>query len=378
MKKLLLITLISLIGIYGCDKNDFLDSTPIGNIVNIDAKTPPEEACGTYSEFTIWAGQHIDAGKMLVYNDPNNLYITFNTAGEWIIEKIHLQIASDLGGIPRNKPGIPIPGQFAYSTDLYPAVASYTYTFPIESINYESFIIAAHLEVGQLGSNGNITNRETAWGGDIAGPGPRWWFYSVNTIQECGGCQIQPGEFRTFTQEQYGLNASEHLAAAYRDALFRLAFPKGLTIGEGSNSGIGQIEIERFYSLRLTSAYAVKNFLPQSGDPAVLNANYFNPTHNINEFLGNVVALYLTIMFDKTDNEFSLSEYYIADLIFAEGPFVDLTVIQLLNEAQRVIGGGRIKQFSIQELNDAVKAVNKNFVNGEIVANPNLFYCPGE
>lgn len=38
------------------------------------------EVCGTQT-FTLWAGQTINAGTLVVSNDETNLYVTYNTTG---------------------------------------------------------------------------------------------------------------------------------------------------------------------------------------------------------------------------------------------------------------------------------------------------------
>lgn len=48
-----------------------------------------EEGFG-YTEHTLWAGQHIDAGSVFVYNDYEKLYVTYQTNAPWEIQEAHL------------------------------------------------------------------------------------------------------------------------------------------------------------------------------------------------------------------------------------------------------------------------------------------------
>lgn len=137
------------------------------------------------TDYPIWAGQNINAGTMTVSNDNDNLYISYNMSGDWQLKATHLHIASSLAGIPKNKAGVPIPGQFMYSTTHNPFVTSYTYQFSLSSLGYgfgSNIVIAAHAEVTKYNPTNLTWQNETGWGGNVAGPGNRWWFYAPYTI----------------------------------------------------------------------------------------------------------------------------------------------------------------------------------------------------
>lgn len=369
MKKiLLLIVMIPLLGFYGCEKDDLIENR--SNVLTNTGKTSAaSDACGEVAEFTLWAGQHINAGSLLVYNDIDYLFVTFETSGDWYIGKTHLHIADDLSGIPSNNRGIPVPGQFAYNTTHDPAVTSYTYTFLLSDLGYtvdDTFVVAAHAEVMKYDIEGNVVQGETAWGGDVEGPGPRWWFYGYYAVQACSdnpSSGIEPGDFRTQTQGGWGTSASGNNPGTYRDANFEAAFPDGLTVGG-------------YYTINLTSSFAVQNFLPQGGPAATLTMNYLDPSASISVFAGQVVALSLSVGFDLYDPDFGASSVNLKDLVFASGVFEGQTVEYLLEEANRVLGGGVIGGYSIGELNDAVASINENFVDGQIVADADLVVVP--
>ena len=65
-------------------------------------------------ESILFAGQNIDVGTMSVWNDEENLYITYDTTGGWEMTETHLAVAGSLPGIPQTKKGNPIPGKFPY------------------------------------------------------------------------------------------------------------------------------------------------------------------------------------------------------------------------------------------------------------------------
>ncbi len=369
MKKLLvLIALIPVIGFYGCEKEELFENRNV--LTNTyESKMATTDYCGEAAEFTLWAGQHINSGSLFIYNDQDYLYVTFATTGNWVIMKTHLHIASSLNGIPKNKQGIPVPGQFAYSTTHNPAVTEYTYSFLLSDLGYnvgDSFVVAAHAEVGMFDLDGNLVQEETAWGGNTPGPGNRWWYYATFTVQECEDTpegEIEPGDFRTQTQGGWGSTANGNNPGSYRDANFNAAFPNGLAIGGD-------------FKALFTSSGAVQNFLPQGGPAEAFSTNYINPTSGLGVFAGQVLALSLSVGFDLYDPNFGASSVNLKDLVFVSGPFAGKTVGYLLAEANRVLGGGSIGAYSIGVLNNAVASVNENFVDGAIIANSSLLALP--
>jgi len=76
----------------------------------------------------------------------------------------------------------------------------------------------------------------------------------------------------TYTQGGWG-SPSNSTPGKIRDNYFNSVFPGGLVVGIN-------------YKLTLTSALAVKNFLPQGGTPNQFTTNYTNPTSTSAGVLG--------------------------------------------------------------------------------------------
>jgi hypothetical protein len=159
------------------------------------------EPCG-YEEFTLWAGQDIDAGQVIVYNDAENLYITVVTTEGFqnIAENIKLWLDTDYGNLPTNPQGIPNPGQFPdkYKVTVPDGTLTYTYEIPLSDVNgydvttcgEQGIYIVIHVDVLAPDGSGG-TSAETAWGGDIPmGEENRWWFKLIYNPQ-C--CEDDPG-----------------------------------------------------------------------------------------------------------------------------------------------------------------------------------------
>jgi len=109
-----------------------------------------------------------------------------------VLTETHLALATSLSGIPQNKQGIPVPGQFPWKHDLTETpktvdtfkIAKTDLLFPVDCGT--EFVIAAHAALAVMDPlTGLPTKVETGWGGGNAGPGPRWWFYVPYAWQCC-------------------------------------------------------------------------------------------------------------------------------------------------------------------------------------------------
>lgn len=152
-----------------------------------------DTACGT-TTWKLTAGQTIDVGTVAVSNDQTNLYVTYAiTRPGTTFGTLHLWVGNDLANVPETKngsnAGIPIPGQFPYQTDAT-GKPSYTFAIPFSDLKIQdvakacplALYVVAHAEVIVDGQ------KETAFGGDIAGVGSRWWFYGKYNV--C--CDVPP------------------------------------------------------------------------------------------------------------------------------------------------------------------------------------------
>jgi len=96
------------------------------------------------------AGQSIDVGDVLVWNDEDYLYVKYLTDG-WYISEVHLEVAEQLSGIPQAK-GNPIPGKFTYGEQ---GLWETEYEFPPIPLTWPKCTklhIAAHAKVWDASS----------------------------------------------------------------------------------------------------------------------------------------------------------------------------------------------------------------------------------
>jgi hypothetical protein len=185
----------------------------------------------------------------------------------------------------------------------------------------------------------------------------------VTTAAEIDGfdCEAASCEFRTQTQGGWGAGPNGNNSGVYLHANFTAAFPSGLVVGCD-------------YTLTLTSAQAVTDFLPSTSTADTMAVDRTDPAGGYNNVLaGQVVALALNLGFDSYDANFGTSTASLGSLVIASGDFAGLTVQQLFDEANAFLGGCA-SAYTASQLNAAVTAVNENFDNG--TQNNGYVLCP--
>ncbi len=160
--------------------------------------------------------------------------------------------------------------------------------------------------------------------------------------------------YTTFTQGGWG-STSNSSPGKIRDQYFSTVFPGGLVIGNANGN----------YNLTLTSASAVKDYLPDGGTATAFTQNNTNPTGFINVLSGQLVALKLNISFSAA-GVLGSNTTKLGDLVILSGPFNGKTVSQMLALAEIAISGGSLNGYTFSQFNDAATAINENFDNGTI------------
>ncbi|MBL7927087.1 MAG: T9SS type A sorting domain-containing protein [Bacteroidia bacterium] len=152
------------------------------------------------------------------------------------------------------------------------------------------------------------------------------------------------------------------------DTQFATVFPSGLTVG--CNTG---------FTINLTTAAAVKAFLPSAPSNAALTQNYIDPAASPldNGLASQMVALALTINFDLADPNFApTSTVNFRDLVVdSVGPWYGYTVQQIFDEANKQLGGctGSIA-ITKSELSSIISRINSSWNLG--IKRNNTLTCP--
>ncbi|MFN0276107.1 MAG: T9SS type A sorting domain-containing protein [Chitinophagales bacterium] len=245
---------------------------------------------------------------------------------------------------------------FAKAQSLCPIEASITSSGTLQFCEGGSVILTANPDgYCYLWSTGETSQSITI---DASGT------YSV-TVSSCDGggdaCTIEAGQFRTQTQGGWGANPSGGNPGAYLHDHFDEAFPGGIQIGCD-------------YTITLTSAAAVTAFLPQGSTAEALTASYTDPgSDNITVLAGQVLALAISVGFDYAIDDFSASDTHLANLIVGSGTFAGWTVGDVLEEGNKILGGCA-SDFTADEVNEVLSAINENFVDGTTAGS--YLVCP--
>jgi len=97
-------------------------------------------------EVPLYAGQDKQVGTVKVTNNTDSIHVTYALDDGWVLTEVHLSVEAEIGDIPTNKKGNPIPGHFEYKDyfDFAEKITETSFDVPIEgSIVY----IAAHAVV---------------------------------------------------------------------------------------------------------------------------------------------------------------------------------------------------------------------------------------
>ncbi len=123
--------------------------------------------------FTLLAGKTTDIGTVVVANDLNFIYVTYNTTGDWDLSEVHLYV---LDYEPAERLA---PGQAPFKSGILPdGTTTYTFTIPLSEtlLCGSSIWLQAHATV----------DTETAFGGTIV-PDPEngAWYGNIAYTVEC-------------------------------------------------------------------------------------------------------------------------------------------------------------------------------------------------
>jgi hypothetical protein len=145
-------------------------------------------SCGQMTEATLIAGQSIPAGSVVVENDGQYLYVTYQTDGNWLITETHLDVATRPEDLKQTSKGNAVPGRFAFKSEHNPGVATVTHTIDLAAwpSGTQLFLAAHSVVVSASGS-------ETAWAEGLDFPGKNWAMYISYMVQSCDPPPIEPG-----------------------------------------------------------------------------------------------------------------------------------------------------------------------------------------
>lgn len=187
---------------------------------SVSAAVHPDgvDACGDPLEVDLLADQDIDVGSVTVANDEENLYVTYATSDGWTLRTTHLEVATSVDGVPTNKKGQPILGQFTFE-DTHDGVTQVSYTVPLSDLGLgpgDKVVVAAHADV----FHASLDREEGAWSaGPLIESEGNWATFTSHTVQACIVVLDPTESCADHDADAIGTFADPNLEAAVRDAL---------------------------------------------------------------------------------------------------------------------------------------------------------------
>ncbi len=167
-----------------CNKIETTVDAPNGGMPISRTRAVADDGFG-YWQSAFMAGQHIEAGTITIYNDFENVYVTFATKDGWQIEQTHLfigpkEILLDPANDYVTQNGSPKNGHFPHQATFDPMVTEWEVKLPLldlyamfygEELAPEYYaekaticpVVAAHAAVKKEIEPG-VWQEETAWG----------------------------------------------------------------------------------------------------------------------------------------------------------------------------------------------------------------------
>lgn len=196
---------------------------------------------------------------------------------------------------------------------------------------------------------------------DNSNTGVNFSFYQTGAVNSA---------YTTFTQAGWGSKPRGNNPGKTLADWFNILYPDpdgGVVIGLPGP----------LYSVTLTSANVVQDFLPQGGREAVLQHDYVDPAgwlklkhhrklwihKSLGELAGNVLALQLNVDFSNA----SLTRAGLGGLHLAKGKLTGQTVNQVLALGNQVLGGavGVLPVgVTVHDLDESIESINRNFEAG--------------
>lgn len=180
------------------------------------------------------------------------------------------------------------------------------------------------LEEGEDCDDGNSNNND-ACRNDCASAAPP----VAGPATDTEFCPSQPGDFCTYTQEEWGdACVGSQGIACFLDSEFVSLFPQGLAVGGG-------------FVITFTTADAVRTYLPSLGNAMILRRHAIDPSETVfaNILAGELAALRLNVVYSQAGRLPQVSSIPLGELVIHDGAFEGVPVKDLAGIANEVLGG---------------------------------------
>ena len=357
MKKFYAVTLLTaIVCIISCQKDMDLVMNEFGQ-ADIAAKL---QACGTPFDTTLINFGGLQSGTIEVMNDDTSYHVIIREPyDEYKISRVEIlhgtqqYVIDHIVGLidcntmfPRNPPTI-----VNYTPDM-----DSTVVISIPFSAGDCLFMHAHIKLTKRDAGGNELHSFWIWSNGTNNPSQNpCQQYFQYCRQSCGGGgdSTDCGQLRTQTQGGWGSPPHGNNPGMYVHNNFAAAFPGGLKVG-----------CDGGYTIKLTSAQAVTNALPAGGNPEALKKNYTDPVGLKNTLAAQIIALTLSVGFDKYDSNFGAADRTLESMYIKKGKFSGKTVGEFLEIANKVLGKCS-NDYKVSDINETATKINENYKDGD-------------
>ena len=309
-------------------------------------EAPPERHCGFSQLFEVRTEDGRAIGAFELKNDEKDLWIIYFPAGGFQAEEISVYWG-EKDALPRDGEGNPDLEKFQIRKAKPDEAGSWFSTLTSKTAG-ACGMMSAHVIANKDGetfsgwvTSGNLGNQK------------KGVEYCRQTCANLAlGCSISDTTQPPLTVTPAQWVSDDAAAGGHATMLrkyFQRAFPEGVSLG---------CEHKCIFS----SAEAVMAFLPLSGPAESLMKNLENPSGQAegNVLLSELLALKMTLAYDKEFPTFSQAPMQLAGLEVADGAFKGWSVTELSMEAETILGGCA-SNYSPQQISQVIIEVNASF-----------------
>lgn len=342
-----------LLTFFACHKTDDLPvESPCNSDITIQNHFTLE--CSDVLKLDLLNDDAVSLGDVEILFDFSKLYLSFQPKNDWQVSAVFTHIG-DMDRLEYTDNCDPDYTNFQYqdnNLDQSEGLEQEISLIEVDSI----FSISIVAIVNKLNSNGTIDSAILyAEGNNQIFEDRDWERFSRIHMIPCldeNNCNTDPGTYRTETQSSWGAIPHGNNSGTYLHDHFEDAFPNGIRIGCDK-------------TIRLSSAQSITDFLPQNGPVLQLDSSLNNPSAgNISTLAGHLVAVELALGFDQRYPDFSNTDFPLGELIIAQGPFANNSVIEFIDIANQAFGKCT-NTYDLNEISIALDRITENFYNNK-------------
>lgn len=284
-----------------CKKTEVIDNE---NLMEENFLVVPNTTLCGFEKYDLSAGGRTNTfkvGEVEVGNDDDNLYIEITPTN--ISYSDYKLFVGDCNIVRSDTGTTPNAFQFPFQGSFYDD--SVLVTIPLNTLE-PCFCIVA------------VLNQPRGNSGDPAVIGAGGGNGNGTIIDYCKVACPTCNTGNVFGMGGWGSPPNGQNPGAYLHANFTTWFPNGITLGCAGG-----------YTVQLSTAQDVTNFLPQGGTPRALSQSYVNPTNRISVLAGHLLTLVINVKSNPS----------LGGQTITNGDFAGITVNAFLADANDFFGG---------------------------------------